>query len=144
VFLLGVMLLFVVVLLLGSALLITGPQIAAGLGLEGAVARVWGIVQWVVPFLLVLLAFSIAYYLLPARKESRHPREILIGALVGTAIWVLATVGFRIYVANFGAYNETYGVLGGIIILMFWLYLTMLVILLGGQVAAELERRARN
>jgi membrane protein len=141
---LGIMVLFAVFLLLGSALLIMGPQIAGALDLFGAADVVWSVAQWILPFLLVVGAFALTYYVLPAREQKRHSREILIGALVGAVVWVLATLAFRLYVANFADYDQTYGVLGGVIILMLWLYLTMLVILIGGQVAAELERRAQH
>jgi membrane protein len=139
---LGVTLLFVVFLLGGSGLLLAGPQIADALDLFGVAGAAWSVAQWVLPFVLVVGVFMIAYYLLPAREQRRHTREILIGAVAGAVIWVLATIGFRFYIGNFGAYDETYGVLGGVIILLLWLYLTMLVILVGGQFAAELERRA--
>jgi membrane protein len=141
---LGATLLFVVFVLGGSGLLLLGPQIAEAINLFGAADVAFSIAQWLLPFVLVVGAFAIAYYILPSRDQKRHPREILIGALVGTLIWVLATLAFRIYITNFGAYNETYGVIGGVIVLMLWLYLTMLVILLGGQFAAELERRQRT
>jgi membrane protein len=139
---LGVTVFFVVFLLSGSALLLAGPQIASALDLFGVAEFGWSIAQWVLPFILVIGAFAMAYYILPARDQRRHNKEILVGAVVGAAIWGLATVAFRFYIYNFGSYDETYGTLGGVIILMLWLYLTMLVILLGGQVAAELERRA--
>jgi membrane protein len=138
---LGVTLLFAVFVLGGAALLLLGPQIASAIDLFGAADVAFSMAQWVLPFLLVVGAFAIAYYLLPAREKQRHPRSILIGAVVGAVIWVLATIGFRLYINNFADYNETYGVLGGVIVLMLWLYLTMLVILIGGQFAAELERR---
>jgi membrane protein len=141
---LGVTLLFVVFMLSGSGMLLLGPGIADALDLFGVANFAWNIAQWVLPFLLVVGAFMIAYYILPNRQQTRHNREILIGAVVGAVVWVLATIAFRFYIGNFGAYDETYGTLGGIIILLLWLYMTMLVILLGGQVAAELERRART
>lgn len=141
---LGVMLLFVVFFLSGSATLLAGPQIAAALDLFGVAERVWNVVQWVMPLLLIGGAFWMAYFILPARDQKRHNREIVIGAAVATVLWLLSTIGFRFYIGNFGRYNETYGVLGGVIILMLWLYVTMLVILIGGQLAAELERRARR
>jgi len=139
---LGVTVFFVIFLLSGSALLLAGPQIANALDLFGIAEFGWSVAQWVLPFALVIGAFVMAYYILPARDQRLHHREILIGAVVGAVIWGLATVAFRFYIYNFGSYDETYGVMGGVIILMLWLYLTMLVIVLGGEVAAELERRA--
>jgi membrane protein len=138
---LGVTILFTLFLLLGSASLILGPQIAQALDLYGLATGAWSVIQWVLPFVLVIGAIWLAYYVLPNRDQKRRNREILIGAAVGAMIWVLASVAFRFYISNFGNYDEVYGALGGIIILLLWLYLTMLVILLGGQIAAELERR---
>jgi membrane protein len=57
---------------------------------------------------------------------------------------VLATFGFRLYVSNFASYSKTYGFVGGIIVMLLWLYLTALTILFGGEVAATLEQRERD
>jgi membrane protein len=61
------------------------------------------------------------------------------GSVVATVLWVLASVGFSIYVNAFGNYNKTYGALAGVIILMFWLYLTAFVVLVGAELNAEME-----
>jgi membrane protein len=58
---------------------------------------------------------------------------------MATALWLLATLGFKYYVANFGAYTETYGVLGGVMVLLLWFYISGLVILLGAEMNAEIE-----
>jgi membrane protein len=71
-------------------------------------------------------------------------RPTLIGALVGTGLWLLATLGFRVYVSQLGRYDQTYGFVGGIIILLLWLYLTALAILFGGEVAATLQQRRND
>jgi hypothetical protein len=66
----------------------------------------------------------------------------LIGALTGSALWVLGTLDFRIYVANFANYDRTYGFVAGIIVLLLWLYMSATAILFGGEVAATLEQKA--
>jgi membrane protein len=69
---------------------------------------------------------------------------VAVGAVVGAALWVLGTLGFRLYVVTFASYSATYGFVGGIIVLLLWLYLTALVILFGGEVAATLEQVGRD
>ena len=63
------------------------------------------------------------------------------GSAVATLLWILASIGFSLYVSNFGNYNATYGSLGGVIVFLTWLYLTGYIILLGGELNSELERQ---
>lgn len=124
------------VLLVGGAVaVIAGPDIVRSLGL-GAVANV---LRWPMAFLLVFALFWLVYNFLPNRDQSGSRLEVLIGALVGTLVWLAATAGFRFYISNFGSYNEVYGSVGAVIVLMLWLYLTALSILFGGEVASVIE-----
>ncbi|MBA4158648.1 MAG: YihY/virulence factor BrkB family protein [Gemmatimonadetes bacterium] len=140
----GVMFLFIVLFLSGSAVLIAGPQIADALDLYGVAGAAWTVAQWILPVALIVAAIWMAYYFLPARDQKRSNREILIGAAAAAAVWLAASIAFRFYIANFGNYNETYGFVGAVIVLLLWLYITGFVILMGGELAAELEARARN
>jgi membrane protein len=82
------------------------------------------------------------YYIMPAYDQSTRRRELLIGAVAATVLWLIATAGFRTYVGNFADYSQIYGVIGGVIVLLMWLYITALAILLGGEIAeALIERR---
>ena len=74
----------------------------------------------------------------PDRAAARW-RWITPGSIVATLLWVAASAAFSWYAANFGSYNQTYGALGGVIILLFWLYISAFVILLGAELNAELE-----
>jgi len=124
--------------LAGSAALLAGPAIAKALGLGIA----WSILQWPVGLALVVGAFWTVYYLLPNRNQRGCKAVLLKSSLVAAGLWLLATLGFRLYAANFGSYGKTYGVLGGMIVLLLWMDYTSLVILLGGEVSSEMERSA--
>jgi membrane protein len=87
----------------------------------------------------VTAAFWIAYYILPARNQRREKGRLLIGAVVATTLWMIASIGFRLYVENFSNYSETYGILGTMIVILMWMWISMLVVLLGGEVAAQLR-----
>lgn len=141
---LGVMLLFVVFFLSGSTLLLGGPQLAEALNLWGAAEVAWNVLQWPLSLLLVVAAFWACYYILPARDQWARKWETLLGALAATLLWLVAALGFRLYIANFASYSATYGIIGTIIVLLLWLYITGLVLLLGGELASELEKRARR
>ena len=130
--LLGVGVLF----LAGSAVLLAGPAIAEALGL----GRAWSVAQWPLGFALVVGAFWIVYFVLPNHDQRRRRLVLLKASAVAAALWVAATLAFRLYAANFGAYSKTYGVLGGIIVLLLWMYYTSAVVLLGGVIAREMER----
>jgi membrane protein len=119
-----------------AAALVAGPQLAAALGLRQFVQ--W--LAWPLVFLLLVGLFWLTYYILPAQDQSPLRRELLIGAVVGTTVWLLATAVFRFYVANMADFGRMYGLIGGIIVLLLWLYLAALALLLGGEVADVLAR----
>ena len=125
-----------VLFMAGSAAVLAGPAIAKAVGMGAA----WSVAQWPLGFALVVGAFWIVYYVLPGREQRGSRWVLLKASTVAAALWVLATLAFRLYAANFGSYSKTYGVLGGIIVLLLWMYYTSLVILLGGVIAKEMER----
>jgi membrane protein len=87
--------------------------------------------------------FAILYRYAPDRDEPRWS-WITPGAILGVVLWLLGSVGFSVYVSNFASYNETYGTLGGAIVLLMWLFLTCFVVLLGAEINAELERQTKK
>lgn len=96
----------------------------------------------IAPFPLAILALGVASAFLYWAAPSHHLawRWVLPGVVLFVPGWIAATVGFSFYVANFGSYGDTYGALGGVIILLVWFYLTALILLVGGEFNAVLER----
>lgn len=139
----GVLVATIVLFLGGSFLVLAGPAVAGWVGLDGGGA-IWPVLQWAGAFLLVVGAFWIVYYVLPNRDQAADRVLILRGAAIGTGLWLLATAGFRLYIANFGAYSDTYGALGAVIVLLLWLYVTAAVVLLGGEINSEIPSRRRD
>src|SRR6185369_17188886 len=100
---------------------------------------VWSIVKWPVLIILVSLMFSILYWASPNAKTGGF-RWVSPGGIFAVLLWVLASVAFAIYLANFANYNKTYGTLGGAIAFLVWLWITNIAVLLGAEFDAELER----
>lgn len=130
-----------VFVLLAFTLVVAGPEIAGALaqrlGLGAVFTTMWNIVQWPVAFALVVAAVGLINYLGPDAEQDWV--WITPGAVLATVLWLLASLGFRVYVTHFGDYNATYGSLGGVIAVMLWFYLTGLAILIGAELNAEIE-----
>jgi membrane protein len=139
----GLALLLTVGAILVALLALTGMLVPDGLddsGSTGTLRTVLQFARWPVLAVVVVLALSVLYRWAPDRDSARW-RWVSPGALLATAVWLVASIGFSIYTANFGSYNETYGALGAIVVLMLWLYITAYAVILGAELNCELERQ---
>ncbi|WP_338894762.1 YihY/virulence factor BrkB family protein [Streptomyces sp. TG1A-60] len=115
-------------------------EVGAALGVGDTALTVWSIAKWPVLVLLVTIMIAILYWATPNAKV-RGFRWITPGGLLALLIWMIASAGFALYVANFGSYNKTYGTLAGVVIFLVWLWITNLAILLGLEFDAEMARQ---
>jgi membrane protein len=109
------------------------------IGLGSTAASVWSIVRWPGAIAVTTLIFALIYYVTPDVKH-RSFKWITPGAVVGVLLWLLASVGFSLYLSNFGSLNALYGAFTGAIALVFWLWLTNVALLFGAELNAAIER----
>jgi membrane protein len=110
-------------------------------GMSGLAEKVLGILRWPALFLIVSFALAVIYRLAPYHKRPDH-RFFSIGTFVAATVWVLASAALSAYIAQIATFSKTYGSLAAVVTLMFWFYLSALIVLLGGELNAILERRA--
>lgn len=96
--------------------------------------------RWVLTAALIASALAVLYRVGPDRDAPKM-RWVSVGAIVATVLWLVASVGFSVYVANFGNYAKTYGAAAGVVVLLFWLWITSYAILLGAEINAESEQQ---
>jgi membrane protein len=122
------------------ALIAILPPLLGHLGLE-AIARVAvSLVRWPLLAVAVMVALAVLYRYGPSRD---HPQWSWVswGAVVATVLWLITSILFSVYVANFGSYNETYGSLGVVVVFLMWLYLSAYIVLIGAELNAEMEHQ---
>jgi membrane protein len=115
-----------------------GQELSERFFLGGTFLTIWKTLQWPTVLAFMLLAFALIYYLAPDVRDQKL-EWITPGSVMGLAIWLLVSLGFRVYLHFFNSYSKTYGSLGAVIILMLWLYLTGTAILFGGEANAVIE-----
>jgi membrane protein len=124
------------------ALVLSGPIVGAlgsSLGIDDTVLTVWRYAKWPAMIVLILLIFGVLYYTAPNARIG-GVRWVTPGAIVALVAWIVASVVFAIYVANFGSYDKTYGTLGGVVVFLLWMWITNIAILLGAELNAEVTR----
>jgi membrane protein len=135
-------LLLALVVISALAVVLTGgiaKEVGSILNLGDTAVSVWNIAKWPVLLLVVSFMFAVLYWAAP---NVKHPgfRWLSPGGILAVVGWLIASGAFAFYVSNFGSYNKTYGTLGGVIVFLVWLWLSNIMVLLGAELNAELER----
>jgi membrane protein len=133
-----------VLLVLSAVIVVVSGGVASAvgrsLGLEHATVQVWNIAKWPVLVVLVSVLFAILYWASPNARQGGF-KWVSPGGVLAVLLWMLASLGFGLYAANFGSYDKTYGTIAGVIVLLVWLWISNLAILLGAEFNGELERQ---
>ena len=128
-------------ILVSFALVLIGPtmatRLAESMNLGAVFEWTWKILQWPVLFALASLGITLIYYFAPDVEQKWV--WLTPGSIFATTLWLAASLGFKYYVANWGNYTETYGLIGAVMILLVWFYISGLVILVGAEMNAEIE-----
>ena len=132
----------VLVAMVAAMLVLSGPvaeAVGSAVGLSSAFLAVWSFLKWPVMMVLAAAIIAVLYYATPNVKQPKF-RWMSIGSFIALLVFVLASLGFGFYVANFGNYNKTYGAIGGVIVMLLWLWLMNMSLLFGAEFDAEMER----
>jgi membrane protein len=121
-------------------LIAVAPVLLNALIPEGALRWLLEIARWVGLLVAVGVGLGVLYRWAPDRDSPRFT-WVSVGAAVATVIWMVASLGFSLYVDNFGSYGETYGALAGVVVLMLWLWITAFIVLFGAEINAEAEQQ---
>jgi membrane protein len=129
--------------IIAIGLVIGLPVVLKFLGLDTALSWLISIAAWPILIITMLLGLAVVYRYAPSRDKPRW-RWVSWGAVVATLLWIVGSVAFSIYVTRFGSYNETYGSVGAIVILLMWFLLSSYAVLIGAELNAEMERQTRK
>jgi membrane protein len=124
--------------LLAIGLIAIVPSALADAGVPQGVRLLVNVAIWPVLGVLMIMGLAVLYRLAPDRDDPQW-RWVSWGAVLATVLWLVGSAGFALYASNFGSYDQTYGSLGGVIVLMLWLYITAFVVVIGAEINAALE-----
>jgi membrane protein len=140
---LGLTLLMIVIGIVSLTLIVVLPPLVGTLGLGDAASTIVSLLRWPLLLVVALIALAVVYRYGPSRDEAQW-KWLSAGAVTATVLWVIGSALFAVYSGNFGNYNETYGSLGAVVVLMMWLYISAFVVLLGAEMNAQIEHQTSH
>ena len=140
---LGLTLGIILFLIVGLAAIAAMPALFGNLGLPDGIQQLASWLRWPVLGLAFVIGLATLYRFAPSRHEPRW-RWVSWGAVLATIMWLIGSALFSWYVSNFGSYNETYGSIGAVAVLMMWFWLSALIVLLGAELNAEMEHQTER
>jgi membrane protein len=130
-------------MIVGLAAIAVMPALLGNLGLPEQIRQLASWLRWPILGLGFVVGLAIFYRVAPSREGPRW-RWVIWGALAATVLWLIGSVLFSWYVSNFGSYNETYGSIGTVVVLMMWFWVSALIVLLGAELNAEMEHQTER
>lgn len=134
---------YMVIALLSLGLILVVPPLLDQLEVGGAVNVLLSIAQFVMLAAVFVVGLALLYRYAPDRDEPSW-EWLSWGAVIATVVWIIASIGFTFFVSQFGSYQETYGALAGVIVLLLWFFISAFVVLTGAELNAEMEHQTRR
>ncbi|MCQ0091289.1 YihY/virulence factor BrkB family protein [Roseovarius sp. M141] len=135
---LGLTVFLIIGLVLGLLAALAVPTVLGVIALPDWLETILALSRWVILALMTVIGLAVLYRYGPSRDDAEW-KWLSPGAIAACVIWIAASVGFSIYVSNFGSYNESFGSMAGVIILLMWLWISAFIVLLGAELNAEME-----
>lgn len=135
---LGLTVFLIAGLLLGLIATLAVPAVLNIISLPAWLATVLALSRWIILALMTVFGLAVLYRYGPSRDDAKW-KWLSPGAIVACVIWIVASIGFSIYVSNYGSYNESFGSMAGVIILLMWLWISAFIVMLGAELNAEIE-----
>jgi membrane protein len=139
----GLTLMVIAAMIVALGAIIIVPVLLNFLGLGPLAETLVGLLRWPLLFAVALFVLAIVYRYAPSRAVARWS-WVSWGAGTATLIWILGSIAFSMYVQNFGSYNETYGSIGAVVVLLMWFWLSSFTVLLGAELNSEMEHQTER
>lgn len=132
-----------VTMLVSMGLIVVLPALLGGLGLGSTAQTLVNWLRWPLLALVAIVGLAVIYRFAPSRDRPRWT-WVSWGAVLATLLWIIGSIAFSIYVSHFGSYNETYGSIGAVVVLLMWFWLSAFIVLMGAELNAEMEHQTRR